>query len=79
MRRTYRKIDFFKQQEYLGSIDMCLEDFSRIKSERPNFHPGMFSNAYFLSYEEVNLGLINWKFDSNEQPFIIDTKIDLAK
>ncbi|MHA4990872.1 hypothetical protein [Cetobacterium somerae] len=79
MRRTWKKVDFFRLQEYLGSIDMCVEDYTRIKSSRPNFHPGMFSNAYFLNYEEVNLGLISWKFDSSVEPYIVNTNLDLAK
>ncbi|MGL5620809.1 hypothetical protein [Cetobacterium sp.] len=79
MIKTWKKVDFYKEQTYIGSIDMCIEDYIRIKTNRPNFHLGMFISAYFLNYEEVYLGLITWNFDSSVEPYIVDTKIDLIK
>lgn len=74
-RRTFRKVDFYYCGEYHSSIEICMEEYTRIKSDRPNFEPWDFAHSKVWP-DETTTGLYTWKFNSFFEPIIIEPKIE---
>ncbi|MEG2347847.1 MAG: hypothetical protein RSB50_09225 [Cetobacterium sp.] len=76
-KRTFRTVDFYFCGEYHSSIEICMEDFSRIKQSRPNFQPWDFAHST-IHIDETTNGLYSWKINFLIEPIIVEHKIEIV-